>query len=141
MYKREQQYTRIYDELVDKLGEGTWNVHVGGVNHVVEVGAGSNPFFMIYLARESRRWYVNLKAGHVSLNREPKEYAETILAHLGPKVTNRISPGATSGSLYLLTKIENELQRTFSPNLFKTIFNVIIVDNELWKIPLVLKKT
>jgi len=24
--------------------------------------------------------------------------------------------------------------------LFKTIFNVIIVDNELWKIPLVLKK-
>ena len=50
MYKREQQYTRIYDELVDKLGEGTWNVHVGGVNHVVEVGTGSNPFLMIYLS-------------------------------------------------------------------------------------------
>ena len=136
---REEQYTHIYDELVDKLGEGTWNVHVGGVNHVVEVGTGSNPFLMIYLARESRLYSVKLKAGHISLNREPKEYAETILTLLDPKRVNPNSAAQVSGSLHILTKIENELQRTFSSNLFKTIFNVI-VENKLWEIPIVFKK-
>lgn len=128
MANREQQYTHIYDELIDKLGEGTWRVYVGGVSHFARIGTGATPLIHVYLNEKDNRRSVQLKAKSFSLSRDSTEYARTILECLDPNNTEILNVGtiAHAASIQTIVKLEGTIRRTFPPNLFKTIFKAIV---------------
>lgn len=128
MANREQQYTHIYDELIDKLGEGTWRVYVGGVSHFARIGTGATPLIHVYLNEKDNRRSVQLKAKSFSLSRDSTEYARTILECLDPNNTGILNAGtiAHAASIQTIVELEDTIGRTFPPNLFKTIFKAIV---------------
>ena len=126
---REEQYTHIYDELVDKLGEGTWAVIVGGVRHFARIWSGGTPNIQVYInEKNDSHCSVMLKSKGISLSRDSTEYAKTILECLNTQKT--VFPNARqihhAASLQIMVKLEDKLGRALSPNLFKTIFKSIM---------------
>lgn len=107
------------------FGEGTWRVSVCEIKHFVEVGYGINPWLRIYLDESTVCPYVRLKKGSISLSRNSHDYAKTILECLDPNVSGIERVWDSSASLQTLTSLEDHMNRTFSPILFKTIFKTL----------------
>ena len=121
-----EKYPCIYDELIDKLGEGSWRVLVGGVSHYVSVEnliAGTINL-RVSLSGEGDKRFVDILSGSQTLSRSPREYAETVLKSLCPIVQGP-SPGKQSEALGALVKIERLLGRPLAPKVFLELFKIV----------------
>lgn len=129
----------IYDDIIENFGKGVLTVHVGGVKHVVKLNLSNSRLIEICLDEKefSRPFNVRrslqIAARSVSLSREEKDYAKTILPYLDTNSTGHMTPAYLHYSLNTLIDMEYFLDRTFSSNVFKTLFKTI-TEND-WKDP------
>nr|EES51399.1 MAG: hypothetical protein UBAL3_96780007 [Leptospirillum ferrodiazotrophum] len=111
----------VYGDLFLSLRSGKYRIAMEGVLQRVHV----SPKSIRVTLPSSPGCEIQFKRNSVSLYRDPKEYAATILETLDPGFGRFMSPGDRAAVLQNMVEVEESLNRCLPPHLFKTLFKTI----------------